>query len=90
MRKREGMVLRQLGKESVIVAEGLDLIDFDKLVSLNSSAVYVWSSLPESGFDAETVAGLLTDRYEVEMSVALADARELLRVWLDAGIIEDR
>lgn len=84
------MVLRQLGKEYVIVAEGLDLIDFDKLVSLNDSAAYVWRSLPDPGFDAGTVARLLTDRYEVEMSVALADARELLRVWLDAGIIEYR
>lgn len=84
------MVLRQLGKEALIVAESQDLIAFDRLVSLNGSAAYVWTSLPDSGFDAETVARLLTDRYDVGMSVALADASELLRVWLDAGIIENR
>lgn len=52
MKKIKGLALRRLGIESVIVAESLDLIDFDRLVSLNESAAYIWESLPD--FQAET------------------------------------
>lgn len=89
MKKKKGFVLRRIAGEAVIVGESLELIDFDSLVSLNPSAAYVWEALGECDtFDAETVARLLTERYEVEASVATTDAKELLDGWLEAGIIE--
>ena len=89
MKKIEGFVMRRLGPEAVIVAESLDLIDFDRLVSLNSSAAYVWETLADNEFSADTVARLLMARYEVDETTARADALELLEVWLRAGIIEE-
>ena len=89
MKKIKGFVLRRLGTEIMIVAESLDLINFDRIVSLNSSAAYLWEELPDTDFDTETAAALLTARYDVEMKTALADARELLDGWKEAGIIED-
>ncbi|MDE6017555.1 MAG: PqqD family protein [Muribaculaceae bacterium] len=88
MKKINGFVLRRLGTEAVIVAESLDLIAFDRLVSLNDSAVYVWESLNDSEFDSNTVVRLLTDRYDVDEATACKDAGELIDVWLRAGIIE--
>lgn len=88
MKKIKGFSLRRLGTESVIVAESLDLIDFDRIVSLNSSAAYLWEELPDTDFDTVTAASLLTARYDVDMDTALADASELLDAWKDAGIIE--
>ena len=88
MKKKEGMILRRLGKEAVIVAESLELIDFDRLVSLNDSAAYIWESLPASGFDTDTVIKLLTERYDVDITTATLDARELIDIWVEAGIIE--
>ena len=41
MKKINGMVLRHLGTEAVIVAESLEMIDFNRLVSLNDSAAYI-------------------------------------------------
>lgn len=89
MKKKKGLVLRRLGKESMIVAESLDLIDFDRLVSLNESAEYVWKSLPQTDFDATTVVKLLTDRYDVEEYIACKDAQDLLNLWKEAEIIEE-
>ena len=89
MKKIEGCVIRRLGPEAVIVAESLDLIDFDRLVSLNSSAAYVWESLADAEFDTDTVALLLTARYDVDADSARADATALLDVWKQAGIIKD-
>lgn len=89
MKKVNGLVLRQLGNEYMIVAESLDLVNFDRLVSLNDSAAYVWESLGEDIFDSLTVSKLLTERYEVDEDTALRDAKELLDTWLNAGVIEN-
>lgn len=89
MKKTDGLTLRRLGTEAVLVAGSIGLIDFDKIVTLNPTAVYVWESLPASDFDAETITHLLTDRYDVDAATAGKDARELVDVWLRAGIIQD-
>ena len=87
MKKIDGFVMRRLGQEAMIVAESVELIDFDRIISVNSSAAYVWESLPDSDFTIETIIELLMQRYDVEESVARKDAEELVKVWLKAGII---
>ena len=79
--------MRQLGTEAVIVAERREMIDFDRLVSLNSSAAYIWEATGDKEFDAESMAELLTRRYEVDKATARRDAAELLEVWRGAGIV---
>lgn len=88
MKKNKGFVLRQLGSEAMIVAESLELIDFDRLVSLNESAAYIWKALGDSDFEVTTISKLLTDRYEVDANTADNDARELTEIWIKAGIIK--
>ena len=89
MKKIKGFTLRHLGEEALIVAESLELVDFDRLVSLNSSAAYIWESLPAEEFDVETIVYLLVNRYEVDNATAYKDARELADKWMQAGIISD-
>ena len=88
MKKTDGFAMRRLGQDAMIVAESVELIDFDRIVSLNSSAAYVWESLPDTDFTLRTVADLLLRRYDVDESIALQDAKELVDVWLKAGIIK--
>ena len=89
MKKIEGFVMRRLGQEAMIVAESIDLIDFDRIVSLNSSAAYVWETLQDTDFTLQTVVDLLLHRYDVEEGVARKDALELVNTWLKAGIIKE-
>ena len=79
--------MRQLGTEAVIVAESRELIDFDRLVSLNRSAAYIWEATGDKEFDPESIAELLTRRYDVDEATARRDAAELLEVWKGAGIV---
>ena len=89
MKKKQGLVLRTLGSENMIVAESLDLIDFDRIVSLNESAAYIWESLPEEGFEVDDIIALLRERYEVSLETATKDAGELVDIWLKGEIIEN-
>ena len=88
MKKIEGFVMRRLGQDAMIVSESVDLIDFDRIVSLNASAAYVWELLPDTDFTIQTITDLLLHRYNVDEDVARKDAEELLNIWLMAGIIK--
>ena len=89
MRIKKGFVLRELVGQKIVTGEGLEQIDFNKLVSLNSSAAYLWEHLVSRDFDLETMVDLLLERYDIERSVALKDARALMDNWKSIGLIED-
>jgi len=88
MKLKEGFMLRQIGSDFVIVPEGVDVVDFNKLISVNGSAKYLWESLQDKDFEEEEVARLLTDKYEVDEAVALKDAGTLLGKWKEIGLLE--
>ena len=89
MRIKKGFVLRELAGEKIISGEGLEQIDFNKIVTLNTSAAYIWEHISNQEFDLETMVDLLLDRYDIERSVALQDARRLLDDWVSIGLIEE-
>ena len=61
-----------------------------KLISLNESAAYIWeASSKMQSFDANAMAKLLSDEYDVTEDEALTDANNLLTEWKTQGLIED-
>ena len=61
----EGFRLRPLGKEFIVTPESVAQINFNKMISLNSSAAYLWKSVEGKEFTAETLRDLLLERYDV-------------------------
>lgn len=88
MRIIEGFRLRKMGSEYLVVGEGTGQVDFNKLISLNHSAAYLWHRVEGKDFTPEVLASLLAERYGIDSSVALKDAEDIVRDWLDAKIIE--
>ena len=88
MKAKKGFRLRSICGENVIVAEGIENIDFSKIISMNESAAYLWQQIGEADFTAEDLAGYLCQEYEVDETTALADAKTVVKQWADAGIIE--
>ncbi len=88
MKIKDGFVLREIGDEMVVVGEGLEQINFNKIICLNESAAYLWNECHDKVFDVETLISLLFDRYEVTKEQAQTDAKELLDKWIKAGLIE--
>ncbi len=88
MKTRKGFSLRPLGQEFILVAEGLEAVDFSRMISLNASAAFLWQSVEGKDFDADTLAKLLVDEYGITQEVAETDVAALLDTWQSAGIIE--
>jgi len=89
MKIKEGFVLRQLLGENIVVGEGLSQINFNKIISLNASAAYLWQSVEGKTFDADELARLLLEKYDVSEEVAKKDAEALIKTWVEAGIVEE-
>jgi hypothetical protein len=88
MHLKEGYVLRELGDDAIVIGEGLT-VDFQRLISLNSSAAYLWKQVEGREFDVQTLTDLLLEEYEVERPEAEEAAAELARAWIRAGIAEE-
>ncbi|MBR4826632.1 MAG: PqqD family protein [Bacteroidales bacterium] len=86
MKTVQGFTLRPLGKEFIITAENIRQIDFNRMISLNESAAYLWKEVDGKEFTAETLADLLTERYEVDRETALRDSEAIIAKWVEAGI----
>lgn len=88
MHLKKGYVLRELGDDAIVIGEGLT-VDFQRLISLNSSAAYLWKKVEGREFDVQTLTDLLLEEYEVERPVAEDAAAELAQAWIRAGIAEE-
>ncbi len=85
----DGFRLRKLGKEHIVVGEGLAQVNFNKMISLNESAAYLWESVEGKDFSVEDLTALLLDKYEVEEDIAARDAAALAQAWKEAGVVSE-
>ncbi|MBO5877306.1 MAG: PqqD family protein [Bacteroidales bacterium] len=88
MRIKKGFVLREMCGENIVAGEGLEHINFNKLISLNSTAAFLWKELVDMEFDIETMAKLLIGRYGIDKELAIKDSTSLCQAWIDAGVAE--
>lgn len=89
MKIKKGYILRTVCGEKVIVGEGLDAINFGRMLSLNETAAWLWKQAVEQGdFTAESLAKALCDEYEVAPDQALADVKETINQWTELKVIE--
>ena len=87
MKTKKGFILRSLGKEFILVAEGLEAADANSMISMNESAAFLWKAVQDKDFDAETLIDLLMEEYGIERNVAEADVAPLLQTWKSAELI---
>ena len=89
MKIKKGFDLREVCGENIVVAYGRENIDYNKVISLNESAAYLWKAVVGKNFTADTMAKLLCSEYEVDAETAAHDAQALLDEWTKAGLTEE-
>lgn len=82
-------MLRDICGEKILVAEGEQNIDYCNIINMNESASYLWEAVQDNDFDADTLATLLTEEYEIDKDTALADSKALIAKWVEVGIVEN-
>lgn len=83
----DGFKLREVCGEFVVVPEGSKLVNFNKMLSLNGSAAFLWKAVEGKDFDVQMLADLLVGEYEIDSAVALSDAGKILDKWVEIGVV---
>lgn len=90
MKVIEGLKMRPLGKEFIIVGEGAAQVNFNKMISMNSTAAFLWKTVEgRDSFSVEDLTRLLLDEYEVDEATASADAKAIAGKWVEIGIVTE-
>ena len=88
MKRRKGYALRPLGKEFILLAEGVEAVDFTRMISMNESAAFLWKAVEDKDFEAETLVDLMMEEYDISQEIAEKDVASLLQTWKEANIID--
>ena len=88
MKIKEGFTLRSLLGEFIVVGEGLAQVNFNKMLSLNESAAYLWKGVEGKDFTLEDLTALLLEKYDVSAERAAEDAAKVAEIWIREGVAE--
>ena len=83
----EGFRLRDVMGQATVIGEGVDQVNFSKLITLNESAAFLWKEVEGKDFEVETLAGLLGGEYGIDESLAARDAKSIAEQWIEAGLV---
>ena len=95
MKTKKGFRLRNICGENIIAAEGIENIDFSRIISMNESSAFLWNSIQDKEFTIEDLADLLIGEYMIDENTpldretALADAKAVAEKWIEAEIAEE-
>ena len=89
MKLKSGFVLREVCNQKIVAAEGLQNINFNKLLALNVSAAFLWEEVEGKEFTLEDLADALVREYGIDKELALKDSQNLLDSWRAAGVLDE-
>ncbi len=89
MRIKKDFELRRIAGENIVVATGVNNVNFSKIISMNSSSAYLWEEVSGiDNFEIDTLANLLVAKYDIGYELALEDSERISQAWIGAGIAE--
>lgn len=89
MKKKPGFDLRNVCGAYVIIATGMQNIDFSKLIALNDTSAFIWNCIPDNAdFTIDELVEKLTDEYEVSADEAYADVTDFLNKLVENNVLE--
>lgn len=89
MRIKPNFELRDICNQKVIIAQGLENIDFNKIIALNESSAYLWQQIVDKSFTEADLVTLLCKTYEVDEATATKDIKNFIKTLCDLNLIED-
>ena len=66
MRLKEGLTVRKVGEDYVIVAPEQGMVDLSKVYSLNETAAMLWEELEGKEFSIDDMIEHIRENYDIE------------------------
>ncbi len=89
MKIKSGFVVQKVGGKYLAVAVGELANEFNALVRMNETGVFMWNKLSEADLTEEELLALLLDEYEVDIERARADVKVFIEKLRAAGLFNE-
>ena len=88
MNIKKGFELRDVCGEKVIIASGLENLDFTKLISVNETGADIWNLLLEGATNEEDLIAKVLDLYEGDEAQMRREVSAFLKELAEIGVLE--
>ncbi len=88
MNIKKGFELRDVCGEKVIIASGLENLDFTKLISVNETGADIWNLLLEGATNEEDLIAKFLDLYEGDEEQMRREVSAFLKELAEIGVLE--
>lgn len=88
MKIKPNFKIREIAGEKMVVMQSKDGVDLTKVIMLNNTAEWLWSTLRDSEFSLDTAAEMLSEKYGIDQVQAVSDAKIWIDSMIGAGLIE--
>ena len=85
---KKGFKSRVICGEFVLIPIVSERVDFNRLISMNETARFLWEHLQDREFQLRDMIDMILNEYDVTESQARTDCEKLLADWTDAGLVE--
>lgn len=87
MKLKSGFVIREIAGTSIVVPVGERVKDFNGVINLNDTGVFMWGLLEKDVSEEEMVQAVLGE-YDVEKSVAERDVKKFIEKLKEAKLLK--
>ena len=88
MKIKSGFIMREIAGDYIVVPTGKAAIDFNGLITVNETGMFLWNLLKEDTTEDELVNKML-EEFDIDRETASADVREYIDNMRAAKILED-
>lgn len=88
MKIKENCKVRKVAGENLVIGQGATHSDLTKIISLNSTALYLWEQLVGKEFTIEEAARLLVEKFGIDNAQALSDVKAWTDQMMAEGVME--
>jgi len=88
MKIKNGLKIREIAGEKILVIQGTAGVDLTKVVSFNPTAEWLYNEFVGKDFTVEDMAFALTERFEIDAEQATVDAENFVNSLLKANVID--
>ncbi len=88
MKIKSNFILKEMDDMNIVVAVGDRAKSFNGVITLNSTATFMWKKL-EEGISREDLALALTEEYSVDLDKAKEDVEKFIDTLLKEDIIDE-
>ena len=89
MRIKKGFKLKLVSGRQTVVADRRIIKNFNSVIILNETAVFIWNLMYEQDVIKERIPELLADAFNMPIILATNNANVFIKTMRENGIIED-